>query len=126
MVNIEYAPWFSATDVCTSLGLSVAGSGVGNYLLNLGAYEKKVVTNKGIPNLFRGTSGGWRTTLISESGLYKLTMRSDQPEAKGFQDWVTKVVLPAIRKDGGYVAGYRSVSSRSKMVSLHSSINENK
>lgn len=39
--------------------------------------------------------------LISESGLYKLVMRSDKPEAKSFQDWVTKVVLPAIRQDGG-------------------------
>ncbi|TNC95032.1 MAG: hypothetical protein FD119_2819 [Stygiobacter sp.] len=32
-------------------------------------------------------------------------MRSDKPEAKPFQDWVTSVVLPAIRKDGMYVAG---------------------
>jgi len=37
--------------------------------------------------------------LISESGLYKLVMRSDKPEAREFQDWVTRVVLPAIRKD---------------------------
>ncbi len=36
---------------------------------------------------------------ISESGLYKLVMRSDKPEARGFQDWVTKTVLPAISKD---------------------------
>jgi prophage antirepressor-like protein len=38
--------------------------------------------------------------LISESGLYKLILRSDKPQAKPFQDWVTQVVLPAIRKDG--------------------------
>jgi prophage antirepressor-like protein len=37
---------------------------------------------------------------ISESGLYKLIMRSDKPEARAFQDWVTRDVLPAIRKDG--------------------------
>jgi hypothetical protein len=41
--------------------------------------------------------------LVSESGLYKLIMRSDKPEAREFQNWVTKVVLPAIRKDGMYV-----------------------
>lgn len=40
--------------------------------------------------------------LISESSLYKLVMRSDKPEAKKFQAWLTEVVLPAIRKDGGY------------------------
>lgn len=41
--------------------------------------------------------------IFSESGLYKLVMRSDRPEAQKFQDWVTRVVLPAIRKDGAYV-----------------------
>jgi prophage antirepressor-like protein len=37
---------------------------------------------------------------VSESGMYKLLLRSDKPEAKAFQDWVTREVLPAIRKDG--------------------------
>lgn len=41
-------------------------------------------------------------SLISESGLYKLIMRSDKPQAKAFQDWVTKEVLPSIRKTGSY------------------------
>jgi prophage antirepressor-like protein len=45
------------------------------------------------------------TNLVSESGLYKLMMRSDKPNAKPFQDWITRDVLPAIRKDGMYVMG---------------------
>ncbi|WP_175254160.1 hypothetical protein [Pseudomonas sp. BMW13] len=36
-------------------------------------------------------------------------MRSDKPEAKAFQDWVTRVVLPAIRKDGAYILGEEKV-----------------
>ena len=44
--------------------------------------------------------GQYAIKIISESGLYKLVMRSDKVEAKEFQDWVAKVVLPAIRKDG--------------------------
>ena len=28
--------------------------------------------------------------MISESGLYKLITRSDKPEAKPFQEWVTR------------------------------------
>ncbi|WP_416369046.1 Bro-N domain-containing protein [Tritonibacter mobilis] len=40
--------------------------------------------------------------IISESGLYKIIMRSDKPEARAFQDWVTGTVLPAIRKDGKF------------------------
>lgn len=35
--------------------------------------------------------------------------RSYKPEAKAFQDWVTRVVLPAIRKDGAYVLGEEKV-----------------
>ncbi len=31
-------------------------------------------------------------TLLSESGLYKLIMRSDKPQARPFQDWVTREV----------------------------------
>jgi prophage antirepressor-like protein len=42
--------------------------------------------------------------LISASGHYKLIMCSDKPEARKFQDWVTREVLPPIRKDGIYVA----------------------
>ena len=53
-------------------------------------------------------------TLISESGLYKLVMRSDKPEARQFQDWVTGVVLPAIRKDGSYVMGEEKVRTGEK------------
>jgi prophage antirepressor-like protein len=44
-------------------------------------------------------------TIVSESGLYKLVMRSDKPEARSFQDWVTRDVLPSIRKDGDYIMG---------------------
>ncbi|WP_083781585.1 BRO-N domain-containing protein [Roseovarius sp. 217] len=49
--------------------------------------------------------GGKPMVIVTESGLYKLVMRSDKPEAKAFQDWVTGTVLPSIRKDGGYIMG---------------------
>lgn len=38
-------------------------------------------------------------------------MRSDKPEAHQFQDWVTREVLPAIPKDGMYVAGEEKVKT---------------
>ena len=41
-------------------------------------------------------------TIISESGLYKVILRSDKPEAKKFTRWVTHEVLPSIRQTGGY------------------------
>lgn len=40
--------------------------------------------------------------LINESGLYNAILGSKKPEAKFFKKWVTKEVLPAIRKTGEY------------------------
>ena len=39
---------------------------------------------------------------INESGLYSLILRSKMDKAKDFQRWVTKEVLPSIRKTGKY------------------------
>ena len=41
-------------------------------------------------------------TIINESGLYTVILRSDKPQAKPFRKWVTSVVLPSIRKTGSY------------------------
>jgi len=43
------------------------------------------------------------TTIINESGLYNVILRSDKPEAKSFKRWVTHEVLPSIRKHGAYM-----------------------
>ena len=39
---------------------------------------------------------------INESGLYSLILRSNMDKAKDFKRWVTKEVLPSIRKTGRY------------------------
>ena len=46
---------------------------------------------------------------LTESGVYKLIMRSNKPEAEQFQDWVTDDLLPTIRKTGGYVVENRAI-----------------
>lgn len=57
------------------------------------------------PNSIGVAQNGGRDLLaITEPGFYKLVMRSRKPEAKAFQRWVTHEVLPAIRRDGAYVA----------------------
>ena len=40
--------------------------------------------------------------VINESGFYKLMFRSKLPQAKAFTKYVTSVILPTIRKTGGY------------------------
>ena len=50
---------------------------------------------------------------VTESGLYRIIMRSDKPQAKPFQKWVTGEVLPSIRKHGIYA----TESTIEKMIS---------
>ena len=59
---------------------------------------------KGVEPIY-SLGGTQPTSIVSESGLYKLILRSDKPQAKRFQDWLARDVPPAIRKDGGYVMG---------------------
>lgn len=41
---------------------------------------------------------------ITEPQFYKLAIKANNETAEHFQDWVTKEVLPSIRKTGGYQA----------------------
>ncbi|PZU25034.1 MAG: BRO domain-containing protein [Shinella sp.] len=104
VVDIDHQPWFVAADVCRILELPTE-KGVFMHLKRLGDDEKRRLA----PNLVGGK--GVSISIISESGLYKLIMRSDKPEARAFQDWVTRIVLPAIRKDGGYIVGEEKVAT---------------
>ena len=43
-----------------------------------------------------------QTVFINESGFYTIIFASKKEEAKRFRKWVTSIVLPSIRKTGGY------------------------
>ncbi len=107
-------PWFVAKDVADALGLQTEGTGA--YHRTLDRDEKHLLKKQGAIStslpLFRGTTPS--LMLISESGLYKLIMRAHpnaNPAVARFQNWVTREVLPAIRKDGMYVMGEEKVKS---------------
>ena len=63
-----------------------------------------------------GTPGNPEMTVINESGLYSLVLSSKLPDAKKFRRWVTSEVLPAIRRNGGYIAGQESLSDMEIMA----------
>ena len=48
------------------------------------------------------TNNEKNTIYINESGLYSLILRSKLESARAFKRWVTKEVLPSIRKTGKY------------------------
>jgi prophage antirepressor-like protein len=104
-------PWFVAADVCNSLALFVDNGRVGKWIAGLDDDEKHTEIKGGseFPTLFASNSG--RVSLVSEAGLYSLVILSRSPEAKQFKKWVTSVVLPAIRKTGGYVMGEEKVKT---------------
>ena len=90
VIDRQGEPWFVAKDVCDVLNHSDTSMAT----KSLDEDEKLVQT------LF--VSGQNRpVTLINESGLYSLVLRSNKPEAKAFKKWVTSEVLPTIRKHGG-------------------------
>jgi prophage antirepressor-like protein len=120
VIQIDNEPWFVAADVCRCLGMPFGyGSGsTGQYLGRLAADEKRTVRRSSggeFSTLFSDTRSP-AITLISESGLYKLILRSSKPEARQFQDWVTREVLPSIRKVGVYHAGQEKVASGEKSL----------
>lgn len=88
--------WFVAVDVCKVLGLTNPTESLRRLYEN----EKSTLS------FSEGISGNPNKNVISESGLYKLILRSNKPDAIRFQDWVTQEVLPAIKKDGGYINTY--------------------
>jgi len=85
-------PWFVAVDVCRVLGFAHIGSALRNHI----NHDEKGVLAEHTPG------GHQQLSTVSESGLYKLVMRSNKSEAQKFQDWVTREVLPQIRKTGSY------------------------
>lgn len=86
-------PWFVAKDVCDALGIRT------DTVRSILESDEVGETN---PNSI-GVAGGRAPLIVSEPGLYRLVMRSRKPEAKAFQRWVTHEVLPALRREGGYM-----------------------
>ena len=92
VTNASGETQFCAADICKILDIGNPRETVAK----LDDDEKNtVITNDGI-------RGNPSMNFVSESGLYHLIFVSRKPEANAFRRWVTKDVLPAIRKNGFY------------------------
>lgn len=91
ITDINGEPWFVLADVCRELDVSNPSQAA----RNLDDDEKGIINSDTL-------GGAQKMVIVSESGLYSLILRSRKPEAKRFKKWVTKEVLPSIRKTGGY------------------------
>lgn len=90
-VVIDGDPWWVASDVARALNIS-NGRQAANRLDPEGVSQTDIPTSGGVQSV----------TIINESALYELVIRSDKPEAVRFRRWITNEVLPAIRKTGSY------------------------
>ena len=95
VIQRDGRPWWVLRDVCIALGISNSRMVADR----LDDDEKGILKSQpglplDIPN--RGLS------VISESGLYAVILRSDKPRARAFRKWVTSEVLPSIRQHGAF------------------------
>lgn len=92
-VDVNGEAWFVLKDVCEVLGLSTPAR-----------VAKRLDGDEvSLTHLTDSMGRQQETTVINESGLYNVILRSDKPEAKPFRKWVTNDVLPTIRKTGSYM-----------------------
>ena len=89
--TIGEAVWFVATDVAEALGYRNAPDA-----------SRHLDDDEKGTQIVRTPGGPQTLTIINESGLYALVLRSRKPEARKFAKWVTSEVLPSIRKTGHY------------------------
>ena len=96
-------PWFCAKDLCDALGYKRADNAVRQHVNPHDAAKQCVWVEVGKKK--DGTLAKRLTPMIfvNESGFYALVLGSKLPSALMFKDWVTSVVLPQIRKTGGYI-----------------------
>lgn len=86
-------PWFVASDIAKALGYRDAEK----------MTRRLDDDEKGTRSV--GTPGGeQQMTVITEAGMYSAILGSKVEGAKRFKRWVTHEVLPALRRDGAYVA----------------------
>jgi anti-repressor protein len=89
-VIIDSEIWFVASDVTKILGYLDGRKAIITH--TKGSFKMKLPTKGGLQEL----------TLINESDLYLLVLKSETNNSKKFQEWVTEKILPSIRKTGSY------------------------
>ena len=92
-LSVDGEPWFVATDVAKALGYRMASD-----------MTRRLDEDEKGTRLMRTPGGEQELSVISEAGLYNAVLGSKVPGAREFKRWVTHDVLPALRRDGAYVA----------------------
>lgn len=92
MILINGEPYFNANEVANTLEFANPRDAVANHVDSDDVALADTLTKGGVQ----------KQKFINESGLYALIFASKKPSAKDFKKWVTKEVIPSIRKTGSY------------------------
>ena len=84
-------PYFVATDIAKALGYRDAFD-----------MTRRLDDDEKDTQKVRTLGGEQVMVVLNESGLYSSILGSNKEQAKVFKKWVTKEVLPSIRKTGSY------------------------
>ena len=114
IITINGDPWFVGKDVADILGYSNSRKALSDHVDD----EDKGVTKSDT------LGGNQNITIINESGLYSLILKSKKPEAKQFKRWVTSEVLPTIRKHGAYMTQPQVPTTQRELIMLALAGNE--
>ena len=98
--NEKDEPLFCLKDVCDSLELRV-----NDVIKRTGCHPDTIGVGVVTGKKSDGTDAiqEFDMYFIAEPDLYRVIFQSRKPSARKFQDWVFDEVLPALRKDGGYI-----------------------
>ncbi|OAN35089.1 hypothetical protein A4X17_11445 [Plantibacter sp. H53] len=90
-IVIDDEPWWVASDVTAALGITNGRNATAR--LDEAGVRQTDIRSGGQMRAF---------TIIDEGNLYELVIRSDKPDARAFRTWITRVVLPEIRRTGSF------------------------
>lgn len=107
-MNINGEPWFVAKDICEALELT-------NSRMAIKALDED---ERGV-TLTYTLGGKQKVGAVSESGFYKLIVRSRKASTPGtlphrFSNWVFREVIPSIRKTGAYGVPFSALNDYSR------------
>ena len=98
--------WFFGADVAKALGYTNYSDAIKDHTAENDRKALKYKENRDSRFSELWGSNGFKDKLfVNESGLYCMIFGSKLDSASDFKHWVTKVVLPSIRKNGGYING---------------------
>lgn len=104
-VEIDGKPYFVGTDVAKALGYAKPNNAVSTHCRY--TLKRGIATKQGNMS---------EMVLIPEGDIYRLIIRSKLSSAERFERWVFDEVLPAIRKNGGYILGQETLSDEELMA----------